>query len=252
MWGSSRRDSGTDRSLAPRLDDRLVQLLQPGWARTVLARRAAAVLLLACAVVLLIRGDPGENPVPVIIAAHDLAPGAVLTEADVRLVQREARTVADGVLDDPAAVAGKTLAAPLRPGEQITDVRVLGSPLSASATGVEDARLVPLRLTDAALTDLIHAGDLVDVIAISDSADPLSSGVGQSGGVGQSNGMGSDKSVGGAAGYTLATAAPVVLVPPPGSKQAARERVILVALPAAAATAVATASMTQAITVTLH
>lgn len=226
MWGS-----GGNKSLAPRLDDRLAQLLTPGWARTAAARRVAAVALLGCAVVLLARGDPGESPVPVLIAARDLAPGTVLTEADVRLVTREARTVADGALTEPAAISGKTLAAPLRPGEQITDVRVLGAPLSASATGVQDARLVPLRLTDAALTDLIHAGDLVDVIAI--------------------DGDGTDKGAA-AAGVTLATAAPVVLVPPPAGKQLARERVILVALPSQSATAVATASLTQAITVTLH
>ncbi|WP_024794630.1 SAF domain-containing protein [Tomitella biformata] len=212
------------------MDDKLAQLLQPGWARTALARRAVAVVLLACAVVLLLRGDPGEDPVPVLIAAHDLVPGIVLTEDDVRLVTRESRTVAEGVLTDPAAVTGKTLAAPLRPGEQITDVRVLGSPLSASVTGVEESRLVPLRLTDAALTDLIHAGDLVDVIAVE----------------------GAEGAGGSGSGVTLATAAPVVLVPPPTGKQAARERVILVALPARSATAVATASLTQAITVTLH
>lgn len=199
-----------------------------------MARRAVAVLLLGCAVVLLLRGDPGADPAPVLVAARELAPGTVLTEADVRLVTREARTIAEGALSEPAAVAGKTLAAPLRPGEQITDVRVLGAALSASVTGVEDARLVPLRLTDAALTDLIHAGDLVDVIAIADSGSGSSAGSGSGGGV------------------TLATAAPVVLVPPAAPKQAARDRVILVALPAQSATAVATASLTQAITVTLH
>lgn len=237
MWGSRR-----EKSLAPRLDDRLAQLLAPGLARTTAARRLAAVALLACAVVLLVRGDPGENPVPALIAARELAPGTVLTESDVRLVTREARTVADGVLTTPAAVTGKTLAAPLRPGEQITDVRVLGAPLSASATGVQDARLVPLRLTDAALTDLIHAGDLVDVIAIGDES-AQGTGTLDAG----AQGAGARR-----AGITLATAAPVVLVPQPTGKQAARERVILVALPAKSATAVATASLTQAITVTLH
>lgn len=214
-----------------------------------MARRAVAVLLLGCAVALLVRGNPGEDPTPVLIAAHDLAPGAVLTPSDVRLVTRESRTVAEGALSDPSHVVGKTLAAPLRPGEQVTDVRVLGNALSASVTGVDDARLVPLRLTDTALTDLIHAGDLVDVIAIEEP------GIGGSGaGIGGSGagGSGAGGSNAGTAGVRLATAAPVVLVPPPAAKQAARERVILVALPEKIATAVATASLTQAITVTLH
>ena len=114
---------------------------------------------------------------------------------------------------------GSTLAGPVRRGEVLTDVRLLG-PRLAEATAGPDARVVPLRLSDAALLDLIRPGDVVDVLAGDSSVAP-------GGSVDQQP-------------RVVATDAVVVLV----SKELAApgrgdDRVVLVALPAHTANDVA-------------
>jgi hypothetical protein len=60
---------------------------------------------------------------------------------------------------------GRVLAAPLRRGEPVTDVRLLGPALSAAYDG---AVAVPVRLPDAGTVDLLTVGDRIDLVA----ADP--------------------------------------------------------------------------------
>ena len=144
---------------------------------------------------------------------------------------RSRTTIPDGSQADPAALLGSTLAGPARRGEVLTDVRLL-SPRLAEATAGPDARVVPLRLADAALLDLIRPGDVVDVLA-ADSAAP---------------GGSVDEQP-----RVVATDAVVVLVSEevtsPGRGD---DRLVLVALPAHTANEVAGASLTQAVTLTLH
>jgi Flp pilus assembly protein CpaB len=218
-------------SLNPSPASRLAQALRPDWTRTAVARRVTAGALVVLAGVAALRPDPADGRAEVVVFAHDLAPGVELTAADLRIESRSKTTIPDGSQADPATLLGSTLAGPARRGEVITDVRLL-SPRLAEATAGPDARVVPLRLADAALLDLIRPGDVVDVLA-ADSATP-----------------------GGAVDErprVVATNAVVVLVSEevtsPGRGD---DRVVLVALPADTANEVAGASLTQAVTLTLH
>lgn len=212
-------------SLNPSLPARISVWLRPDWTRTVLARRVAAGGLVVLAGVAAVRSDPDGDRTQVVVAARDLGPGAELTSDDVRLETRLAPTLPDGTQSDLGVVVGSTLAGPARRGEVLTDVRLLGSRLAESAVG-PDARIVPLHPADAALADLVRAGDVVDVVAAPEAdahANPR----------------------------VVATNAVVVLV---SAKQKAQadDRVVLVALPAAAANTLAGAALVQSVTLTLH
>ncbi len=214
-------------SLNPTALSRLSQALRPDWTRTILARRVAASALVVLAGIAAFRSDPDGELAPVVVAARDLGPGIALTAEDVRLEKRLAQTIPDGAQIDLGAAVGSTLAGAARRGEVLTDVRLLGSRLAESTAG-PDARLVPLHLADTALVDLVRPGDVVDVLAASDT----------------------DKD---AHPRVVATNAVVVLASAKQKAQAAgNDRVVLVALPAGAANAVAAAALVQTVTLTLH
>lgn len=210
-------------------------MLRPDWTKTVLARRVAAGGLVVLAALAALRCDPAGDYAEVLIADHDLRPGAALTPADVRLEKRLASTVPDGSLTDVSAVAGSTLAGPARRGEVLTDVRLLGSRLAEAAIASKagpGARIVPLRLADSALIDLVRVGDVVDVLAAPTTGSPETPQ---------------------AAPKVVATDAVVVLVSArPKVQGADGDRVVLVALPARVANTVAGSALGQAVTLTLH
>ncbi|OMB91797.1 flagellar biosynthesis protein FlgA [Mycobacterium colombiense] len=218
-------------SLNPSLLSRVSLWLRPDWTRTVLARRVAAGGLVVLAGIATLRSNPSGDYAQVVVADHDLHPGAALTPADVRLEKRLAATIPDGARADLGAVVGSTLAGPTRRGEVLTDVRLLSSRLAESTAG-PGARIVPLHLADAALIDLVRVGDVVDVLAAPASGAPDNSH---------------------AAPKVLATDAVVVLVSAKEKMQAADgDRVVLVALPARVANTVAGSALGQTVTLTLH
>ncbi|AOW91828.1 flagellar biosynthesis protein FlgA [Rhodococcus sp. WMMA185] len=227
-----RRPNVTHRNLSPSWADRLSEFAHPGWGRTVIVRRILAAGLTALAVLLLVRGNPDFDRSPVVVAVRDLEPGRALTDEDVDLAEWESGTLPEGVVTAVADVAGRTLAGPVRAGEPLTDVRVLGPRLAAVAADVEDARIVPIRLADPAVTELLREGDRVDVLTV-DSQTPVNP----------------DRQPG---ATVLATRAAVVLVTPSANGRDQRERVVMLALPAPEAITVAAASLTNAITVTFH
>jgi Flp pilus assembly protein CpaB len=215
------------KSLNPSLPARISQWLRPDWSRTVLARRIAAAGLVVLAGVAALRPNPDGERAQVVVAARDLSPGAALTADDLRLEKRLAPTIPDGSQSDIDTIVGSTLAGPTRRGEVLTDVRLLGRRLAESAAG-PDARLVPVHPVDIALADLVRPGDVVDIVAASETSSQSTAKV-------------------------VATGAIVVLVSAKQKAQAATsERVVLVALPAASANAVAGAALTQTVTLTLH
>ncbi len=210
-------------SLNPTLITRISAALRPDWTRTVLARRVAAGALVVLAAVAAIRSDPQGDRIDVVVARHDITPGTALTADDISLESRSARTIPDGAVIDMSSALHGTLAGPARRGEVLTDVRLLGSRLTEAAAG-PDARIVGVHPADAALTDLVHPGDIVDVVTADDGVDPGAPRVVAAGGI-------------------------VVLV---SDKQNHDDRVVLVALPATAAVAVAGATLAQAVTLTLR
>jgi Flp pilus assembly protein CpaB len=218
-------------SLNPTILSRVSALFRPDWTRTVLARRVAAGGLVVLAAVAAARSNPDDDRAEVVVATHDLAPGAALTPDDIRLEKRSTTTLPDGAQADLAAVVGSTLAGPTRRGEVLTDVRLLGTRLAESTAG-PGARIVPLHLADVALLDLIRIGDVVDVLA----APPTEAHPGTP-----------------ATSKVVATDAVVVLVSAKQKVQAADgDRVVLVALPARVANTVAGSVLGQEVTLTLH
>lgn len=214
-------------SLDPTLTTRIRQLARPDFTRTVLARRVAAGGLVILAAVAALRPDPGDRLIEVVVAAHDLGPGAALSADDVKMEKRSTTTIPDGAQTVLDAVIGATLAGPARRGEVLTDARVLGSRLAGLSAG-PDARVVPLHLADAAVLDLIRPGDVVDVMGAADAhtdAQPT----------------------------LVASDAVVVLVSPKQKAAGAGDdRVVLVALPATAAHSLAAATLVQTVTLTIH
>jgi Flp pilus assembly protein CpaB len=133
--------------------------------RTVLARRRLlAGLLTAVAVAAGLHTARAAPPpqVEVLVAAHDLPAGEVLDAGDVRRVGFAPDSVPGGVARDPE---GRTLAAPLRAGEPLTDVRLVGPALTDGYPGLV---AVPVRLPDAGMAGLLRVGDRIDLV----SADP--------------------------------------------------------------------------------
>lgn len=214
-------------NLDPTLLTRVRQALQPDWVHTIRARRLAAAALVMLAAILALRADPDGERTDVYVAAHDLPPGTALIADDVRLEKRLIATLPDGVQQAGASVVGAIPAGPVRRGEVLTDVRLLGSRLAELAVG-PDARIVPLQLADSAVLDLVRTGDIVDILAAPVS-DPE------------------------ATPRVIATDAVVVLVSGKAKGVAsANDRVVLVALPLVAANAVAGAALVQTVTLTLH
>lgn len=212
-------------SLDPAWISRVSQSLRPDWTRTVLVRRIVAGGLVVLAGIAALRSNPDGDRVQVVVAVRDISGGSALTDADVILESRLATTVPDGAPTDLAAVRGATLTGPARRGEVLTDVRLLGQRL-AEATAGPDARIVGVHPADGALIDLLHPGDVVDVLAALDT-DPQAS------------------------PRMVATGGVVVLVSEQ-QKSTGDERVVLVALPATAANAVAGAALVAKVTLTLR
>lgn len=132
--------------------------------RCVLARRRPlAALCAAVAVVAGVRAATAPLPpeVPVLTAARDLPAGSVLAADDLVEVGYAADTPPSGTLS-AGEVLGEVLAAPLRAGEPVTDVRLVGAGLAAIDPGLV---AVPVRLPDAATVALLEAGDRVDLVA---------------------------------------------------------------------------------------
>ncbi|MEU1428297.1 SAF domain-containing protein [Nocardia sp. NPDC005746] len=198
------------------------------WVDSVLLRRAGAVALLMAAAFLAVRPDPSADRTSVLVAARELPPGQVLGDGDLRTADRETATLPAGAVRDAARVRGATLAAALTAGEILTDVRVLGPRLAAVAAGSPDARIVPIRLADNAVAEILRTGDRVDVVAGEDT-----------GGTGRPARL-------------LAADAAVVLVPQADGTRGRTDRVVLVALDSRRATAVAAASLRTALTVVFH
>ncbi|MGZ9883549.1 RcpC/CpaB family pilus assembly protein [Rhodococcus ruber] len=215
--------------LDPTLTDRLTALTRPGWARTVAVRRAIAAGLVGVAAVSAVTGGASDDRTRTVVAARDLRPGQTLTVDDVIVIERDASQLPSGALTDPAEALGHTLAGPVPSGEVLVGVRMLGPRLAAATTGDSAARVVPVRLADPGVGDLLREGDLVDVLTVADASAPSAPEV-----------------------RVLATGATVVLAQGTEETNIRGEKVVLLALPPEPATAVAAASLVSALTVTLH
>src|SRR6476661_8890051 len=109
--------------------DRLTSLHRSVRRAVLTRRRLLAGVLAAVAVASGVRAATAEAPpaVAVLVAAHDLPAGTVLGPDDLARAAYSPGSVPDGLASAPA---GRTLAAPLRAGEPVTDVRLVGPALT--------------------------------------------------------------------------------------------------------------------------
>lgn len=134
------------------------------WHRRLVSGVLAAVAVLAGLQAL---RPPAVLAVPVVAASGDLPAGHVLTAGDLRLSRLPPGLVPAGSSRSLAGVVGARLAAPVRAGEPVTDVRLVGPELLAAyrVTVGADVGEVLLTLTDPATVALLRPGDSVDVLA---------------------------------------------------------------------------------------
>lgn len=147
-----------DTSARRRAADTLTDLRR----RVLRRRRPLAALLAAGAVAAglhaLTPPDPPSRTVRV--AGHDLPAGHVLAPGDLADVTLPAGLAPAGAVATPE---GRTLAAPLRAGEPVTDVRLVGAGLADAQPPGRVA--LPVRLSDAGQAGLLTVGDRIDLVA---------------------------------------------------------------------------------------
>jgi pilus assembly protein CpaB len=196
-----------------------------GFGRSVFLRRVAAMVLVGLAALLALnRGSSADGVM--VVAARDLAPGTVVGSGEVMLRELPPQVVPDGAARSPTVVVGRTLAAPVRRGEPLTDVRLTGSELTRAVSPGPEMVSVPVRLADPGVAAVLHPGVTVDVVTISElQGEPV----------------------------VLARGARVLAVLESGVRPGDRDgRLVLVALDPVAATRVAATSISQNLTVMVH
>jgi len=136
-------------------------------------RRLVVAALLAAASGVAVEAATAAPPAGVLVAvaASDLPAGHALAETDLAQVALPAVAVAGGVVP-LADLVGEVLAAPVRHGEAVTDVRVLSSVASGLSAGQVG---LAVRLGDDGAVRWLRPGQRVDVLAV--PADPVSGAV---------------------------------------------------------------------------
>jgi Flp pilus assembly protein CpaB len=147
---------------------RLTDRLRPVRRAVLRRRRPIAALLAGLAVAATVHAVAAPEPpsVPVLVAARDLPAGAELASEDLVTVRFAPGSAPEQVARDPV---GQVLAAPLRRGEPVTDVRLVGPELTAGEPGLT---AVPVRLPDPGMVALLDVGDRIDLVA----SDPQAGG----------------------------------------------------------------------------
>jgi Flp pilus assembly protein CpaB len=121
---------------------------------------------MACALSVLAPAPPPTTLVAT--AAHDLPGGTTIAADDLRTMKLPPTAVPAGAITDVARLTGRVLAVPVRAGETITDVRLVGPALLA---GYGDQLVAaPVRIADAGSALLLQPGDVIDVLAADGSA----------------------------------------------------------------------------------
>jgi pilus assembly protein CpaB len=133
-------------------------------------RRLLAATMAAAAVALAIGAVRPEPPATthVVTAVRDLTAGSDVHRGDVSVHSVPASAVPDGALRRAADAVGQVLAAPVRRGETLTDVRLVGE---SSARGYGPGRVgTPVRIADSGVASLLWPCSVVDVLAVPTAA----------------------------------------------------------------------------------
>lgn len=213
--------------LAPHLSERITERISeavrgllggPSWRRTLRLRRAAAGVLAVSALILVAAPRAGPSGVAVLVTAVELPAGSTVRAADVAVREWPVELVPTGALRAPEAAEGRVLVGAAHPGEPLTDLRLVGvGPVPSGAAAV------PVRIGDAAVAALLVPGTRVDVVTVGAQSEQAS---------------------------VLAADAPVLAVL--AEEKGAKGRLVLVGMSRDAATRVASATLTDQVTITLR
>jgi pilus assembly protein CpaB len=146
---------------------RLLRVVRRIQRRVLLHRRLLAAVAAGSAVLVGLQAaaPPPPETVTVWTASRDLPGGTVIGPDDLVATRFSPETVPSGAVREPATVVGRTLAAPMTRGEPMTRLRALARGL---LRGYPGTTAVPLRITDAAIVDLLRVGDRISLVV----ADP--------------------------------------------------------------------------------
>ena len=212
----------------PRDPSDLRRRLGSRWRRVrravLVRRRLLAALLAGAAVVTGVRAAslPPTETTAVVVAADDLPGGTVLDPEDLTTARLPLDAVPDGAVPDLGWAPGRTLAAPLRRGEPLTDLRLVAPGL---LDGYEGLVATPVRVADPAAARLLAVGDRIDLVAVSPD---------------------------GGTAEVVAEAAPVVAVPEPSPDDGVvGGALVVVAVPETQAMGLAEAAVRSVISVVL-
>jgi len=107
--------------------------------------------------------DPVQRGIPIVVVAHDLMPGHILTRSDLMVADWPRDLTPDGAIAVPGPLVGKALSAGMSRGEAVTAARVRGPGLLTGArTGLVASHI---RLADPAMAAMTAPGDHVDLIS---------------------------------------------------------------------------------------
>jgi Flp pilus assembly protein CpaB len=125
-----------------------------------LRRRWLAAVCAALAVVAGLQASAAPPPptASILTATRDLPSGAVLRRSDLEPSRVDPDLVPVGLAREPV---GRVLASPVRRGESVTDVRLVGAGLLDGHPGLT---AVPVRIPDPAVVELLRVGDSFDLI----------------------------------------------------------------------------------------
>ncbi|WP_454044952.1 SAF domain-containing protein [Corynebacterium sp. Marseille-Q2516] len=154
-------------------------LATPGWRRMVLARRAAAGLLLALAAITALAAHGHRDP-QVTVFARDVAAGTPLDAADLTtqaIPQNLIPPALGAEVPDPAALIGHVTVSAALAGEIVPPARLVSQAparaLLATPADPRPATLVPIPLAATDALPLLTHGDTVTVVTHDDaSAEP--------------------------------------------------------------------------------
>ncbi len=166
---------------------------------------------------------PPTETTDVVVAASDLDGGDTLLPTDLTTAQLPVSAVPAGAVDRVDLVEGRTLAAPVRRGEPLTDLRLVAPAL---LDGYEGLVATPVRVADPAVARLLAVGDRIDLVAVSPD---------------------------GGRAVVVAAGAPVITVPAPtGDDGLVGGALVVVAVPEQEAMALAEAAVRSVVTVVLR
>ncbi len=146
-------------------------LRTPGYRRSVVLRRCAAVVLVIAAggYALLDRAGADSG---VVVFTRDVSPGDVIGSDDVAVKPLPEDIVPDSVIPSIADAEGQVIASHASAGEVVTATRLLGPDLVSALVGdkAEGYTMVPVKLADPDVIPMLHHGNHVSVVTAGDGS----------------------------------------------------------------------------------